>query len=44
MDVGLDDKDLTVYYRKVSENEYYVWFGTSLGESETYHSETGKWE
>jgi hypothetical protein len=43
-EVGLDDRGLAVYYRKVSENEYCLWFGTSLGESETHRSATGKWE
>jgi hypothetical protein len=43
-DVGIDDPDLKVFYRKISDDEYCVWFGTSLGESETYSSRTKKWE
>jgi hypothetical protein len=43
-DVGLRDPDMKVFYRKTSDNEYCVWFGTTLGESETYDSQTKKWE
>ena len=43
-EVGLDNPDLKVFYRKISEDEYCVWFGTSLGESETYSSRARKWE
>jgi hypothetical protein len=43
-EVGLDDPDLKVFYRKISDEEYSVWFGTSLGESETYNSGNRKWE
>jgi hypothetical protein len=44
-DVGIDDPDLKVFYRKVGDDEYWVWFGRySLGESETYSSRTKKWE
>ena len=43
-DVGVTDPDLRVFYRKTSDNEYLVWFGTTLGESETYDSRTKKWE
>ena len=43
-DVGLTDPDLKVFYQKSGENEYLVWFGTTLGESETYNSSTKKWE
>ena len=30
-------------YNKVSENEYNLWFGLSLGESMNYNSKTKKW-
>jgi hypothetical protein len=43
-DIGLDDQTLDVYYRKVDGNEYQVWFGTTLGESEVFNSRTKKWE
>src|SRR4051812_20017984 len=37
-EVGIKDPDLNVFYRKIGPDEYSVWFGTSLGESETYNS------
>jgi hypothetical protein len=43
-DVGVTDPDLKVFYRKTGENEYLVWFGTTLGESETYNSSAKKWD
>jgi hypothetical protein len=44
-EVGIDDADLTVFYRKDGHDEYLVWFGRfSLGESEIYSSRTKKWE
>ena len=43
-DVGMTDPDLRVFYRKTNDSEYIVWFGTTLGESETYNSSTKKWE
>lgn len=30
-------------YNKVSENEFDLWFGLSLGESMKYNSKTNKW-
>lgn len=32
------------FYRKISQTEYMIWFGTSLGESKTYNSKTKKWK
>src|SRR5258708_10046357 len=43
-EVGLDDREFTVFYRKISDDENVVWFGTTLGESETDNSRTKKWE
>jgi len=43
-EVGMDNSDLKVFYRKVGDDEYSVWFGTTLGESEVYNSRTKKWE
>jgi hypothetical protein len=43
-DVGITDPDLSVFYRKTGDNEYIVWFGTTLGESETYNSRSRKWD
>ena len=36
--------DATVFYQKIGERDFCVWFGTTLGESETYSSRTGKWD
>jgi hypothetical protein len=43
-EIGIDDPDLRVFYGKTSDEEYIVWFGTTLGESETYDSKKRKWE
>jgi len=44
-EVGIEDPDLRVSYRKVSNDEYWVWFGRySVGESQTFSSRTKKWE
>lgn len=43
-EIGIEDPDLDVFYRKVSNDKYWVWFGTTLGESETYHSREKKWD
>jgi hypothetical protein len=45
-EIGMNDsEDLRVYYRKVSGNEYVVWFGAySVGESVTFNSVTRRWE
>ncbi len=43
-EIGLTDPDLKVFYRKIGENDFRVWFGTTLGESETYDSRVKKWE
>ena len=43
-EVGINDPDLGVFYQKTSADGYEVWFGTSLGESETYDSQTKKWQ
>lgn len=32
-----------IYYKKESDSKYIVWFGTSLGESMTYDSDTKQW-
>jgi hypothetical protein len=33
-----------VFYRKIDDDKYCLWFGTTLGESETYRSRVKKWE
>lgn len=44
-EVGFDDGNLRVFYRKVTDDEYAVWFGAySVGESVTFNSRTKKWE
>lgn len=44
-EIGINDANLTVHYRKVNEEEYLVWFGRySVGESEIFDSRTRKWE
>ena len=43
-EVGMNDPDLNVYYCKAVDDEYYVWFGTTLGESETFSSLARKWD
>ena len=43
-EIGIKDPDLNVFYRKIDSDEYCVWFGTTLGESETYNSRSKKWE
>jgi hypothetical protein len=42
-DVGFSDPDLKVFYQKTTDQEYRVWFGTWLGESEVYDSERKQW-
>ena len=43
-DVGVDDENVKVFYKKMSDDEYCVWFGTSLGESTTYYSRDRRWQ
>jgi len=42
-EIGFGDPDLGLYYHKVDEQSYWVWFGTSLGKSELYESQTKSW-
>jgi hypothetical protein len=42
-EIGISDSN-GVYYQKSGSNDYVVWFGTTLGESETYDSHTKKWK
>jgi len=32
-----------LFYQKCSETKYVIWFGTTLGESITYHSDSRDW-
>ena len=43
-EIGIKEKEEgSFYYEKKSEVKYVLWFGTTLGESVTYDSETRKW-
>ena len=33
-----------LYYQPKRDTAYVVWFGTTLGESMTYHSDTRQWQ
>jgi len=43
-DVGLVDPELRVFYQTIGNDQYCVWFGTWLGEAQSYDSRTKKWE
>ncbi len=44
-EIGLYDKeDSQAFYKQTSDSTYIVWYGLSLGESKTYHSETKEWK
>jgi hypothetical protein len=32
-----------IFYKKISDQEYEIWFGTTLGNSMVYNSKTKKW-
>lgn len=41
---GLEDvEDAVAYDEKTSDSTYIIWYGTSLGSSMVYRSETKKW-
>ena len=42
-DLGFEVSEGCPCYNKISENEYDLWFGLSLGESMLYNSKTKKW-
>ena len=43
-EVEMDDADLKVCYRRISDDEYIVWFGATLGEPESLNFRTKKWD
>ncbi|MCK4260902.1 MAG: hypothetical protein KAX49_18135 [Halanaerobiales bacterium] len=44
-EIGIkESEDNTVYYEKVSEDHYIIWFGTTVGESRVYDSKRKTWE
>ena len=43
-EIGIkEDESGPIYYQKESDQKYVLWFGTGLGESETYDSEARQW-
>jgi hypothetical protein len=42
-EVGVEEDESCPCYCKTSDNSYIVWNGTTLGESDTYDSQTKKW-
>jgi hypothetical protein len=44
-EIGIEEKlEGPIYYQKVTDTKYVVWFGKELGESETFDSDTRQWE
>jgi type II secretory pathway pseudopilin PulG len=41
-DIGINDNEL--FYNKWDSVHYMIWYGTTLGESVTYYSDSKKWE
>jgi hypothetical protein len=42
-DIGLKENESCPCYCKTSNDSYIVWYGTTLGESDTYDSRTTRW-
>jgi hypothetical protein len=42
-DIGLKNNESCPCYCKTSNDSYMVWYGTALGESDTYDSRTTQW-
>lgn len=43
--LGINEKEEgPFYYERLDSLRYIIWYGNSLGESITYHSDTKKWE
>jgi len=42
-DIGLKSNESCPCYCKTSNDSYMVWYGTALGESDTYDSRTKQW-
>ena len=42
-DIGINENESCPCYCKTSTDSYMVWYGTTLGESDTYDSRTTKW-
>jgi regulatory protein YycI of two-component signal transduction system YycFG len=44
-ELGIIEKEEgPIYYSKIDSNRYVIWFGTTLGESQTYDSEKRNWK
>lgn len=44
-DIGVaETADYPLYYQKKDSINYIIWFGTSLGESVTFYSDSKQWE
>ena len=44
-EIGIEEKEEgPIYYKKESETKYILWFGTTLGESVSYNSDTKEWK
>lgn len=43
-ELGINDNQMHLsFYKKISEDEYEVWYGLDLGTSKIYNSKTKKW-
>ncbi len=44
-ELGIDEAKVDLaFYKKISETEFEVWYGTSLGISNVYNSKTKEWQ
>jgi hypothetical protein len=44
-EVGVpESEEGPIYYRRLTDSTYEVWYGTGLGESVTYNSATATWQ
>ena len=45
LDIGIvEHEEMPLYYDKRDSTTFILWFGTSLGASKTYYSDSNKWE
>jgi hypothetical protein len=42
-DIGIEENESCPCYCKTNSDSYMVWYGTTLGESDTYNSRTKQW-
>jgi len=44
-EIGIvENEEGPIYYKKINDTNYEIWFGRELGESTTYRSATHQWE